>query len=416
MNAVPITSVLENGLTVLSESHPQSAGVSLEVFVPAGALTEPTPGSSSVLEEWLWRGAGALSSRALEDALDDLGVRRESEVSSEGMLFSYSCLPEDVEAVLKIAADILLRPHLEEAQFEACLAQAESALEGLEDSPDQLLFTLLNDAFFASPHGRSPFGTAAGLAGLTPESVRGDWRRRFSPQGTLIAASGQVSSARFLELVEHAFSAWRGVALPEPPLEIRSGFYAHEAVSAAQTHIGLMYPSLRFVAPGYYESRFALEVLSGSQSNRLFNEVRERRGLAYSVSASTTFYKSATAVGSSLEVYAASTPERAQETLEVLGAEVQQLSEGISESEFQRTRIGILTNLALFEESSSARASTLVRDWRLLGRIRALEEIKASIEAVTLGSVNAWLRANPFMHGGIVTLGQQPLEAFRQGD
>ena len=117
-----------------------------------------------------------------------------------------------------------------------------------------------------------------------------------------------------------------------------------------------------------------------------------------------------------MEVYAASTPERAQETFEVLGAEVQRLSEGISEAEFQRAQIGILTNLALFEESSSARASTLIRDRRLLGRVRPLDEVRAGIEAVTLKSVNAWLRANPFTEPGIVTLGQQPLEVAGRGD
>jgi predicted Zn-dependent peptidase len=343
-------------------------------------------------------------------------VRRESEVSSEGMLFSYSCLPEDVEAVLGIAADILLRPHLETAQFEACLTQAESALEGLEDAPDQQLFTLLNGEFFASPHGRSPFGTAEGLASLRPQSVRADWKKRFSPHGALIAASGNLEGTLFHAAVNQHFGAWHGVAQVEPALEVRTGFYSHQVVGAAQTHIGLIYPSLRFVSPGYYESRFALEVLSGSQSNRLFNEVRERRGLAYSVSASTTFYKSAAEIGSSLEVYAASTPDRAQETLDVLRGEVRQFAAGISQAEFQRARIGILTNLALFEESSSARAATLVRDWRLLGRIRSLEEIRAGVEAVTFESINAWLAANPFTHGGIVTLGQEPLEVAGRED
>jgi predicted Zn-dependent peptidase len=400
------TLTLENGLTLLCAPQSHVAGVSLELFVPAGAITETVEGGSSVLEEWLWRGAGALGSRALEDALDDLGVRRESEVSAEGMLFSFACLPEDAGRVLGMMADIALHPRLEDAEFRPSVLQARSALEGLQDAPDESLFTLLTRAFFVSAHGRSPFGTLEGLRQLTPQSVRADHAARFTPRGSILAMSGNLEPERFFALAERAFSGWRGGRLEVPEVEMRAPFYEHHRRMTAQTHVALMFDSVAFTVPGYYESRFVVETLSGTQSNRLFNEVRERRGLAYSVHANTTFY----AGGSTLELYAGTTPERAQQTLEVLMAEMARLTRGITEAEFERARVGILTSLALFEESSSGRATSLIRDWRLLGRTRELEEVRAQVEAVTLEGVNAWLASEPWTDPGVMTLGRKKLE------
>ena len=400
------TYTLENGLITLCAPNIRSAGVTIELFIPCGALTEPIPGCSSVLEEWLWRGAGMYDSRALEDALDDLGVQRESEVSVDGLLLSFACLPDDLPATLGIAADLVLRPRLETSDFKPVLAQAAAALEGLQDAPDSLLFTALNEAYFASPHGCSPFGTINGLAQLTSRSVRADFKRRCTPHGSLIAASGQLEADRFVALVGQYFGAWSGLVIPEPAVQTRVGFYQHIQADSAQTQIGLIYPVPALGASGYYESRIMLEVLSGSQANRLFEAVREQRGLAYSVWSSTGYGRGF----GTLEVYAATAPARARETLEVLGVELTRLTTGITPEEFARAQIGILTSLALFEEASSARAAAMIRDTRLLGRVRPLEEIRGAVQALTLENINAWLHDHPLERPGVVTLGTAALE------
>ena len=407
MNSDPAnTHTLENGLITLCAPNIRSAGVTIELFIPCGALTETIPGCSSVLEEWLWRGAGMYDSKALEDALDDLGVQRESEVSVDGLLLSFACLPEDLAATLGIAADLVLRSRLETSDFKAVLMQATAALEGLQDAPDSLLFTALNEMYFASPHGRSPFGTVEGLAKLTSRNVRADFKQRCTPHGSLIAASGQLEPDCFAALIEEYFGAWRGAPLSEPAVQTRAGFYQHIQFDSAQTQIGLIYPVPALDAAGYYESRITLEVLSGSQSNRLFDAVREQRGLAYSVSASTGYGRGY----GTLEVYAATAPARARETLEVLREELTRLAEGITAEEFTRAQIGILTSLALFEEAPSARAAAMIRDTRLLGRVRPLEEIRGAVQAVTLEDVNAWLHDHPLEKPGVVTLGTAALE------
>jgi predicted Zn-dependent peptidase len=393
---------LPNGLTVLTAPNARANGVTVEVFLPVGALTDPLEGSASVLEEWLWRGAGSRGSRALEDALDDLGVVRESEVGLEGLLLSFSALPGDLDVVLGTVADLVLRPRLEAREFAGAHAQALAAREALEDAPDSVLFTALSRAYWTSAHGRSPFGTFSDLARVTPRNARADWRRRAVPGGAVVAVSGALETEAFVRLIEGHFGAWNsGTPVPEPPLESRHGFVEHVQADVAQTQIALICPSPALCAPGYYESRFALEVLGTAQANRLFQAVREDRGLAYSVSASTTFLRD----HSSLEVYAATTPERAEDTVGVLVAELERLSDGITGNEFARARVGLLTNLALFEEASSAHASAMVRDWRLLGRLRPAQEVRHAVESVTLEGVNAWLATRPYRVAGAVTLG-----------
>ena len=407
LNLNPVTThTFDNGLIALCAPNSRSAGVTIEIFVPCGALTESLPGCSSVLEEWLWRGTNLYDSRALENALDDLGVQRESEVSVDGLLLSFACLPDDLSATLGLAADLVLRPRLETSDFQPVLMQATSALEGLQDAPDSLLFTALIEAYFASPHGRSPFGTINGLAQLTSRNVRADFKRRCTPHGSLIAASGQLERDQFAALIEASFGAWRGEIIPEPAVQTRGGYQKHVQFDSAQTQIGLIYPVPALTALGYYESRIMLEVLSGSQSNRLFEAVREQRGLAYSVSASTAYGRGY----GTLEVYAATAPARASETLEVLRYELDRLGAGITNDEFNRAQLGILTSLALFEEAPSARAAAMIRDTRLLGRVRPLEEIRAAIEAVTFTGVNAWLATHPLENAGVVTLGSAALE------
>jgi predicted Zn-dependent peptidase len=398
---------LDNGLTVLCAPSAHSSGVTVEVFVPVGALTDPLEGSASVLEEWLWRGAGSRDSRSLEDALDDLGAVRESEVGLDGLQLSFSALGSDLSALLPMVADMVLRPRLDAAEFAGAHAQAVAAREALEDAPDSLLFTALSRAYWQGAHGRSPFGTLEDLKRVTARSARADWQTRAVPRGSVIAASGAVNAARFVELVREHFGAWtdRAAAL-EPAPEVRHGVVEHVEADTTQTQIGLIFESPVLDANGYYPSRFVLEILGAAQANRLFWAVREERGLAYSVSASTTFGRGY----STLEVYAATTPERAAETLAVLQAEIARLEAGVAREEFARARVALLTNLALFEEAPSGHASAMIRDWRLLGRTRPMDEVRRAVEAVTLEDVNAWLATRPYRNPGVVTLGRAGLE------
>ena len=207
-------------------------------------------------------------------------------------------------------------------------------------------------------------------------------------------------------MMEELFGDWAPsephvVELMPPP-----GRFHHEDQQSEQTHIGIAWPSVAETDPEYYTVRMAVEILSGGMSGRLFTEVREKRGLCYSVYAG---YSSLKGQGS-ITGYAGSSNERAQATLDCFLGELHRLGEGVTKAELDRAKTGLKASTIMQGESTSARAGAITHDFFMRGRIRTLEEIKAEIDAVTVDRVNAYLKeheAGPFT---IVTVGPKALK------
>jgi predicted Zn-dependent peptidase len=174
----------------------------------------------------------------------------------------------------------------------------------------------------------------------------------------------------------------------------------------SQEQIGVAYPTAGLGSEGYYEARMAVEVLSGGMAARLFTEVREKRGLVYSVRAVQQSIKGA----GFILAYAGTTPERCKETVEVLVGELRRVAEGVTDDELARARTGLLSALIMQGESTRARAGALGRDQYLLGRVRSLTEIRRAVEQVTTESIWQYLRDHPPSDFTIVTLGPRELE------
>src|SRR5262249_12712977 len=153
--------------------------------------------------------------------------------------------------------------------------------------------------------------------------------------------------------VDRLFGDWEGAPPPSPPPSTEGrAAYRHVHKETAQEQIGVAYPTLSVADPGYYDARMAVEVLSGGMAARLFTEVREKRGLCYSVRASHVNVRGAAAVFA----YAGTTPERAQETLDVLTHELKRLREGVTDEELARARTGLLSALIMQSEATRARS------------------------------------------------------------
>lgn len=401
-------STLPNGLTLVAESIPGVRSAAFVLLLPAGAVTDPEgqEGMATLLEGLVYRGAGSRNARALSDALDSLGVQRSGGAELEQASFGAAMLADDLEAALALYADIVRRPHLPADQLSAERDLALKKLDRLNDSPAEKLFLHLRETYFTSPHRRTPLGTREGLLAITPEDVRADHARRYRPDGAILAVAGKVDWSRLQRVVEEQFGDWEGSAPPIPaPIAQTSPQYRHIPQETAQEQIGVAYPSAGLGEPGYADARMAIEVLSGGMSGRLFTEVRERRGLVYSVRASHTSLKGAGVVFA----YAGTTPERSQETLEVLLAELQRIAQGVTEEEVERARVGLLSALVMQGEASRARAQSIARDIYLLGRVRSLEEIRTTFSRVTPESIVAHLRERPPGNFTVVTLGPRML-------
>ena len=397
-----------NGLTLLAEKMPGVQSAAMTFLVPAGSATDPADrsGAATVLSDLVLRGAGARDSRQLTDHLDSLGLQRSSSVGVHHTRFGCAALATRVMQGLGVYADIVRRPHLPQPGFEAARDLALQALAGLEDEPRQKLLIKLREWHLPSPYGRSSMGQKDHLEKLTLDLCKADHTRRYHADGAIMAVAGNIDFNAVRDDVGKFFGDWNGAheanveVLPPP------GRFHHEHQKSEQTHIGIAWPSIPETDNDYYTLRLALEVLSGGMSGRLFTEVREKRGLCYSVWAG---YSSLKGQGSVLG-YAGTSNERAQATLDCFVSELHRLSEGVTTDELERAKTGLKASTIMQGESTSARAGAIAHDYFIRGRIRTLEEIKSAIDSVSLEQVNDYLRkhrAGPFT---IVTVGPKELK------
>jgi predicted Zn-dependent peptidase len=397
-----------NGLTLLAEQMPAMQSAAMTFLVPAGAATDPVDrsGSATVLSDLVLRGAGSRDSRGLTDFLDRLGLQRSATVGVHHTRFGCAALGPNVMVGLDVYADIVRRPHLPESGFEAARDLALQSLAGIEDEPRQKLMIKLREWHLPSPYGRNSMGQKDHLEKLTVDLAKADHARRYHARDSILAVAGHVDFDELKGEVERHFGDWNGQL--EPAIEILPppGNYHHEQQKSEQTHIGIAYPSVTETDPDYYTARLAVEILSGGMSGRLFTEVREKRGLCYSVWAG---YSSLKNQGSILG-YAGTSNDRAQATLDCFVSELHRLEGGVSQAELDRAKTGLKASTIMQGESTSARAGAIAHDFFIRGRIRTLDEIKSAIDEVTVDHVNDYLKKHKPGPFTIVIVGPKELK------
>lgn len=395
--------VLENGMVLLGEPMAGVESVAFDFMFPTGAsmLPEGVCGAANIASDWIFRGAGSRDSRALGDALDGLGLLRSESVGSAHLSIGASLESSNLAEALALYADVILKSHLSDEQFAPARQLALEGLLALADEPRQMVMLELRKRFYPSPLGRSSVGEIEELERLTAEQTRQIIKTGFSIPQTVFAVAGKYDFGAVCEQLGQAFSGCDGSEVSGPELAGRADRYLHIPNEGAQVHIGTMTAAAKFLDEDYYNARVATSVLSGGMSARLFTEVREKRGLCYAIGARYHSLKEAAGI----MCYAGTTPDNAQETLDVIMAEFKRLADGISVDELERAKVGLKSSLVMQSESSGSRAGALGSDYYMLGRVRSLDEIKERIEATSVESILEFLKRNPFKDFTVVTVG-----------
>jgi len=394
---------LPNGMALLGEPMAGVESVAFDFLFPGGASWMPVGagGAANVISDWVFRGAGAWDSRKLGDALDGLGLHRSSAVGSAHITLGAALEASNLAQALALYSDVIANPHLSDEQFEPARELAVEELQALEDEPRHKVMLELRKRFYPDPFGRSTMGELDELLGLTPDRTRDIARSHLDLSRTIFAVAGKYDFDAVCRQFESVFQPVEGEPLSPPKVGERGPHYTHIPNDGAQVHIGLMTPTAKFTDEGYYDARAVVSILSGGMSARLFTEVREKRGLCYSVGAKYHSLKDAAGI----MCYAGTTPDKAQETYDVIVREFNRLVQGITEQEMDRAKVGLKSTLIMQSESSGSRAGGVGGDYYLLGRVRTLDEIKQRIEATTVDSVLGFLRSHPFDDFTVVTIG-----------
>lgn len=397
-----------NGLVLVAETMPGVQSAAFALLLPAGAAYESSAcaGAATMLSEWITRGAGDRDSRALLSALDNLGVSHGESAQTLHTSLAAATLGRNLIPALELFADIVLRPHLDDDEFEPIRALALQNLRSLEDDPASKVIYELRKRHFPDPWGRPSPGTPEGVAALTPADLRAFHTQAYRPNGAILGVAGAVDWAALRDAVGRLFGDWKTHPAPRV-VERRTGPPRdHILRETQQIQIALAYPSAAVASPDYYRARAAAAILGGYSSARLFTEVREKRGLCYSVYSSYESQRDRAAI----LCYAGTSADRAQQTLDVTLAEIARLAEGgVEPEELETMRAGLKSSLIMAQESSMSRASSLASDWFHLGRVRSLQEISAALDALTPSSVSEYAATQGTQDMTILTLGPNAL-------
>lgn len=399
--------ILKNGMVILGNPMENVESAAFTFWVPSGAsrLPEGSCGAGAVIVDWLFRGAGQKNTRELIDAVDGLGLHRSSLVTSSHITLGAALEAGNLTKAIQLYADIILDPKLDPQQFELSRELAINDVIGLNDDPRHDVMLKLYEQFYPSGLGLPAMGKLDELQSLDAEKTAAIVKSNFNLSQTVFAIAGKYDFDALCSLLEDLFDS------PQPDYDSRitpgakGDKYLHRHHDGAQVHIGLMTSTVPVSSKDYYNAMTSVSVLSGGMSSRLFTEVREKRGLCYAIGAQYHALKSVAGVS----CYAGTTPDKAQETIDVIIAEFDRLSDGITENELHRAKVGLKSSLIMQSESSSARTAGIASDYYLLGRVRTLDEIKDKLEQTSIDSVLSFLQNNRFEDYTIVTIGPKEI-------
>ena len=378
--------VLGNGLRVASRSMPSVETVAVGLYADVGSRHEAARvnGIAHLFEHMLFKGAGGRSARELSEAIEDVGGDLNAATDREGTSFTASLLAEHLPLGIELLSDMVLRPHFDPGDLAREKEVVLQELGEARDTPSDLIFDeLWAVAYPDQPLGRSILGNEASIAAITTDDLHG-WRTDQYRTGSLyLVAAGKVDHEALVRLAEARFAGLpEGVIDPAEPARFAGGRRAGRA-RADQAHLAAAYAGPAQRDPDYYAARLFADLVGGGASSRLFQAVREDRGLAYSVWASMHPYRD-TGI---FHVYAATARREAAAAATLIDEVVAEAVEGATPREFERARIQAKASLLMSLESAWGQAAYVARQLSVHGRLVEPSEVVSALERVTLDQV-----------------------------
>ncbi|WP_342643018.1 M16 family metallopeptidase [Rhodoligotrophos ferricapiens] len=382
------TSILDNGVTVVSHDMPHLKTVSLGIWVRAGARNEREEenGIAHLLEHMAFKGTKRRTARQIAEEIEAAGGEMNAATGMENTAYYVRVLKEDVPLALDILSDILIEPVFAEAELDREREVILEEIAAAEDTPDDLVFELMHDAAFArQPLGRPILGTAERVAQFRPDDISAFRDMHYASDRTVVGAAGAVDHDALVEQVRGSLASLRRSSAPDWQPAAFTGGMRTAAKPLGQVHVALAFPTVGYRDPEIYALQVLSNLLGGGMSSRLFQEVREARGLCYSIFSFVSAFEEIGLFG----VYAATGTRRVATLLDVVADELAGIADVITEDEVARSRTQLKASLVSALESSSARADQIARQQMIFGRIPEVEELIGKVEAVDRDAVRA---------------------------
>ncbi len=379
--------VLPGGLRVFSETLEESTSVSLGVWIRAGSRDErdEVAGITHLMEHMLFKGTPTMNALGIAEAFESIGAQENAATGEEYTVLYARFLPEHLERALDIMSDMVLRPTLADLEREREVIVEE--IKMYEDRPDQMADEYLSSLIFHDDTlGRPIIGSAETVRGVDHDTLKNFHAGTYNASNIFVIGAGKLDSGEFERMVEEKLSG-----LPEGEPFVRAANpqkpesrFSYKFKETEQYHVSLGSVGI----PAGSEDRYAMaalnNVLGGGMSSRLFQEVREKRGLAYAVYSYHHGYSDTGAV----KMYVGSTTGNVEEAIRVISEQVRRIQEDlVTEEELDRTKQQLKSSTLLALESTSARMTRIGRSVITGSELLTPEEISSRIEAVTADDV-----------------------------
>ncbi len=378
---------LPNGLVVLTEPMDHVRTASLGVWIGAGSRHEQRAqmGICHFIEHALFKGTATRSALEIAQAMDAIGGHLNAFTDKEHTCYYLRVLSNHLDDAMGVLADMLLHPAFEPEALERERQVILEEIHMYEDAPDDLVHDLFASSMWPEhPLGWPIAGIHETVARLSRADLMGFLGAYCRPNVSLLAAAGRLSHDAIVELAERALGAWDGRSVPtavSPPVTRAEVAFRHKDIE--QVHLCLGVPGF----PQAHRDRYALAVLDtilgSGMSSRLFQEIREERGLAYSISTYHAAYRDAGA----FVVYAGTSPASAREVVHLVLENLARARDGLDAAEIARAKESLKGSLMLDLETPGSRMSKLARSEQYFGRQLSLDEIIGAVDAVTRDDV-----------------------------
>ncbi|MGE0095717.1 MAG: M16 family metallopeptidase [Alphaproteobacteria bacterium] len=377
---------LPNGLLVATDRMESVETVSLGVWVGAGTRNErpEVNGIAHMLEHMAFKGTQRRSAQAIAEEIEAVGGQINAYTSREQTAYYAKVLAGDTPLAVDILGDILQNSTFEPAELERERTVVLQEIGQAKDTPDDIIFDHFQAAAFPDqPMGRAVLGTADIIRHLKRPALFDYMGAEYGAGRMILAAAGRLDHDAIVELAQRAFGALRGNGATRPEPALYAGGDMREARDLEQLHIVLGFKGIALDDPDFYPSSALSTLLGGGMSSRLFQEVREKRGLAYSIYAFGASYSDTGAFG----VYAGTSENDARELVSVIAGEMRAVAGKVTAAELARARAQLKASTLMALESTGARCERLAQNLMVYGRIVPVEEIVAKIDAIDEASV-----------------------------
>jgi predicted Zn-dependent peptidase len=377
---------LPNGLKVASREMPAIETAAVGLYAESGSRHEPERlnGIAHLFEHMVFKGAGGRSAREISEAIEDVGGDLNACTDRDGTSFMASVLAEHVSLGVELVSDLVLKPHFDADDLEREKDVVLQELGEARDTPSDIIFDELWSAAFADqPLGRPVLGDESSIAAISVGDLQG-WRSGLGRGGSLmLVAAGKVEHERLVDLAhEHLGSVPAGTVAAPEAARFTGGTRVGRA-AADQAHLALAFPAPAQLDRDYFAARLFSDLVGGGMSSRLFQQVREERGLAYSVYSQLHPYADA----GIFYIYAATARRESAAAAQLIEDIVQEAAQSATQREVDRVRTQSRAALLMSIESPWGQAHYLARQLAVHGRLVEPAEVVAELDAVTVDAV-----------------------------